>query len=42
VRAQVEERFSAQAVVAGYEDIYQQVLASGDETSQVVGTSWSR
>jgi glycosyltransferase involved in cell wall biosynthesis len=31
MRARVKERFSAEAMVAGYEHIYQQVLAGGDE-----------
>jgi hypothetical protein len=38
LRARVEERFSAEAMVAGYERIYQQVLASGDGASRVLGT----
>jgi glycosyltransferase involved in cell wall biosynthesis len=38
MRARVEERFSAEAMVAGYERIYQRVLASGDEASRVLGT----
>jgi hypothetical protein len=31
MRARVKERFSAEAMVAGYERIYQRVLAAGDE-----------
>jgi glycosyltransferase involved in cell wall biosynthesis len=36
LRARVKERFSAEAMVAGYERIYQQVLAAGDEVTQVL------
>jgi len=35
MRARVKERFSAEAMVAGYERIYQRVLARGDEASQL-------
>jgi glycosyltransferase involved in cell wall biosynthesis len=35
MRAWVKERFSAEAMVAGYEHIYQQVLARGDEAIRV-------
>jgi hypothetical protein len=35
IRARVKERFSAEAMVAGYEYIYQRVLARGDEASQL-------
>ena len=35
IRARVKERFSAEAMVAGYEHIYQRVLAGGDEASQL-------
>jgi glycosyltransferase involved in cell wall biosynthesis len=38
LRARVEERFSAEAMVAGYERVYQQVLASGDGARRVLGT----
>ena len=38
MRAWVEERFSAEAMVTGYERIYQQVLASGDGASRALGT----
>jgi hypothetical protein len=31
MRAVVKEQFSAEAMVTGYEHIYQQVLAGGDE-----------
>jgi hypothetical protein len=30
MRARVEEQFSADAMVAGYENVYQQVLAHDD------------
>ena len=30
MRARVKELFSAEAMVAGYERVYQRVLASGD------------
>jgi glycosyltransferase involved in cell wall biosynthesis len=36
MRARVKERFSAEAMVAGYERIYQQVLAGGDEATRVL------
>jgi hypothetical protein len=36
MRARVKERFSAEAMVAGYEGIYQQVLAGGDEVTRVL------
>jgi glycosyltransferase involved in cell wall biosynthesis len=36
MRARVKERFSAEAMVAGYEHIYQQVLAGGDEAARVL------
>jgi glycosyltransferase involved in cell wall biosynthesis len=36
MRAVVKERFSAEAMVAGYEHIYQQVLAGGDEAARVL------
>jgi glycosyltransferase involved in cell wall biosynthesis len=36
MRAPVKERFSAEAMVAGYERIYQQVLAGGDEATRVL------
>jgi glycosyltransferase involved in cell wall biosynthesis len=36
MRARVKERFSAEAMVAGYEHIYQQVLAGGDEVTRVL------
>jgi hypothetical protein len=36
--ARVEERCSVEAMVAGYERIYQQVLPSGDGASRVLGT----
>src|SRR5215204_2073345 len=36
MRARVKERFSAEAMVAGYECIYQQVLAGGDEATRVL------
>jgi len=35
IRARVKERFSAEAMVTGYERIYQRVLARGDEASQL-------
>jgi len=35
IRARVKERFSAEAMVAGYEHIYQRVLARGDKASQL-------
>ena len=38
MRARVKERFSAEAMVAGYERIYQQVLAGGDEVTRVLRT----
>ena len=38
MRARVKERFSAEAMVAGYERAYQRILASGDEASRVLGT----
>jgi len=36
MRAWVKERFSAEAMVAGYEHIYQQVLARGDEATRIL------
>jgi glycosyltransferase involved in cell wall biosynthesis len=36
MRARVKERFSAEAMVAGYERVYQQVLAGGDEVTPVL------
>jgi glycosyltransferase involved in cell wall biosynthesis len=36
MRARVKERFSAEAMVAGYERIYQHVLAGGDEVTRVL------
>jgi glycosyltransferase involved in cell wall biosynthesis len=36
MRAWVKERFSDEAMVAGYEHIYQQVLAGGDEAIRVL------
>ena len=36
MRARVKEQFSAEAMVAGYERIYQQVLASDDEATRVL------
>jgi hypothetical protein len=36
MRARVKERFSAEAMVAGYERIYQRVLARGDEAGQLL------
>jgi glycosyltransferase involved in cell wall biosynthesis len=36
MRARVKERFSAEAMVAGYEHIYQQVLAGGDEATRIL------
>src|SRR5215216_5460414 len=38
MRARVKELFSAEAMVAGYEHIYQQVLARGDEATRVLRT----
>ena len=38
MRARVKELFSAEAMVAGYERIYQRVLASDDGASRVLGT----
>jgi glycosyltransferase involved in cell wall biosynthesis len=35
MRARVKEQFSAEAMVVGYERIYQRVLASGDEAGQL-------
>jgi glycosyltransferase involved in cell wall biosynthesis len=37
MRSRVQERFSAEAMVAGYEHVYQRILASGDEASRVLG-----
>jgi glycosyltransferase involved in cell wall biosynthesis len=37
MRSRVEQRFSAEAMVTGYERIYQQVLASGDGASRALG-----
>jgi glycosyltransferase involved in cell wall biosynthesis len=36
MRARVKEQFSAEAMVAGYERIYQQMLADGDEMTRVL------
>jgi glycosyltransferase involved in cell wall biosynthesis len=36
MRARVKEQFSAEAMVAGYERIYQQILAGGDEATRVL------
>jgi glycosyltransferase involved in cell wall biosynthesis len=36
MRARVKERFSAEPMVAGYERIYQQVLAGGDEVTRAL------
>jgi glycosyltransferase involved in cell wall biosynthesis len=36
MRARVKERFSAEAMVAGYERVYQQALARGDEAARVL------
>ena len=36
MRTWVKERFSAEAMVAGYEHIYQQVLARGDEATRIL------
>jgi glycosyltransferase involved in cell wall biosynthesis len=38
MRAQVKELFSAEAMVAGYERVYQRILARGDGASRVLGT----
>jgi hypothetical protein len=38
MRARVKEQFSAEAMVAGYEHIYQQVLARGDEATRILRT----
>jgi glycosyltransferase involved in cell wall biosynthesis len=38
MRARVKERFSAEAMVAGYERIYQQVLAGGGEATRDLGS----
>src|SRR5918993_3090617 len=35
MRARVKERFSAEAMVAGYERIYQEVLAADDEATRI-------
>ena len=37
MRARVKELFSAEAMVAGYERVYQRVLTSGDGASRVLG-----
>jgi glycosyltransferase involved in cell wall biosynthesis len=37
MRSRVKELFSAEAMVAGYERVYQRVLASGDGASRVLG-----
>jgi glycosyltransferase involved in cell wall biosynthesis len=37
MRARVKERFSAEAMVAGYERVYQQVLADDDEARRIGG-----
>ena len=36
IRARVKERFSAEAMVAGYEHIYQRVLSGGDTGQRVL------
>ena len=36
MRTWVKERFSAEAMVAGYERVYQQVLVGGDEATRVL------
>jgi glycosyltransferase involved in cell wall biosynthesis len=36
MRARVKEQFSAEAMVAGYEHIYQQVLAGGEEAARAL------
>jgi glycosyltransferase involved in cell wall biosynthesis len=36
IRDRVEQRFSAEAMVAGYERVYQRVLVGGDGTSRVL------
>jgi glycosyltransferase involved in cell wall biosynthesis len=36
MRAVVKEQFSAEAMVAGYEHIYQQLVASGDEATRIL------
>jgi glycosyltransferase involved in cell wall biosynthesis len=36
MRAWVKERFSAEAMVAGYERIYQRVLAGGEEAARAL------
>jgi hypothetical protein len=38
MRAWVKERFSAEAMVAGYERVYQQVLAGGGEATRDLGS----
>ena len=38
MRARVERRFSAEAMVAGYERIYRRVLAGGDEAARLLHT----
>jgi glycosyltransferase involved in cell wall biosynthesis len=38
MQARVKEQFSAEAMVAGYEHIYQQVLARGDEATRILRT----
>jgi glycosyltransferase involved in cell wall biosynthesis len=38
MRARVEQRFSAEAMVAGYERVYQRVLADGDGAGRVLPT----
>ena len=35
LRGRVKQQFSAEAMVAGYERIYQQVLAGGDDVTRV-------
>jgi glycosyltransferase involved in cell wall biosynthesis len=36
MRARVKDQFSAEAMVAGYEHIYQQVLARGEEATRIL------
>jgi glycosyltransferase involved in cell wall biosynthesis len=38
LRARVQERFSAEAMVAGYERIYQRILSGDDEAGRVART----
>jgi hypothetical protein len=37
MRARIDQRFSAEAMVTGYERVYRQVLAGDDEASPVRG-----